>query len=735
VARPVRQAGFGGGEIAPTMRGRTDVALYERALALGRNFLIGMDGSASNRPGMVSCAKTKFSNASKAGLFPFIFGGGQNYMLEFGVGYIRFFQLGAPVLNAGVPYEVVTPWAEVDLPFLKLTQSGDTVEISRGGYVTKELKRVAHLNWTLTDFSPAATVQPPTALATTGTVATADAQHAGKAWDIVVTSISGGDTPEESIPSGVLGLAITTALYPDKPVSYLWTAPATGPAPVRYAVYRATGGSGRYGFIGESNTTGFRDDGQVPIYSEPPPSGRNPFQGAASNNPQASTFHSQRLWFANSQNAPSTVWGSRLAAIRSFDFASPPKDDDAITLTLGTRQFDEMRSMLSLTDLYLFGSGAEWLLTGVNGAPPTPLGSPCVPVSYWGSSWLDPVIAGDTPLFVTNAENHVRELIIAGDASGNARNVGMDLSLIALHLFKGHSIVSSFGARRPYAMAGYVRDDGVLLTLSYIRQLQQVAWTWHDTDGVIEWGASIPEGAEDAVYFIVKRTVNGASERYVERWASRQGVTDTRTGNFLDGSSFFDGKNAGATTITTTGAYGIGGVVNLLASVALFGVGGGPAINDEVVLQPGETFGDVRIKITAIADTTHATGLVVTVGVPLALQAVATTDWGAGKTSFAGLTQLVGATIRVVGDGTTIDGLAVSGGGVLTLVTPAVRVAVGRGYTPDLGLLDLADARNKEKLVTRTLFEVVDTAPDGLQAGETTPISPTTRRRPRSRRA
>jgi hypothetical protein len=718
LARTERQDNFGGGELSTTLRGRIDIALYSRAIELGRNFIVGPDGHLDNRPGMVTALETKLSGASKAGLFPFIFGGGQNYMLEFGVGYIRFFQLGAVVLNGGVPYEVATPWAEVDLPFLKLTQSGDTVEITRAGYATKELKRIAHTNWTLTDFARAPLVQPATGLVTSGAVPAADAQHAGKAWDIIVTSITGGDYPEESTPSNVLGLANTTALYPDRPVTYTWTAPATGPAPSKYGIYRAVGGTGRYGFIGESATTTFRDDGQVPLYSEPPPFAYDPFAGAGNNAPQVSTFHGQRLFFFNSINAPNSGWSSRLAAFRSFDRASPPKDDDAITFTIASRRYDEIRSAVPLSDLLLFGSGAEWLLRGVNG-PLTPTTVNPEPLSYWGSSWLEPVVMGETPLFVTDIENHVRELIVGGDSLGQPINIGQDLSIVASHLFKNHTIVSTFAARRPHSLAGYVRDDGKVLLLSYIKQLQQVAWTWLDTDGVVEWACSIPEGAEDAVYFIVKRTVNGVSKRYVERWASRQAVVNTRTCNFLDGSKLFDGKNTTATTVTVTGVYTVGGVVALVASAGLFGVGSGPVVNDEVVLMPGEDGGDVRILITAFADGTHATGSVVSVGVPLALQGVATADWGVGKKTYAGLTQLVGATIRVVADGITIDGLAVDGAGNLTLVTPAVRVCVGRGYTPDLGLLPLRELRNREKNVKRCVFEVVDTAPDGLQAGET----------------
>jgi hypothetical protein len=711
-----RQEGFGAGEISDRLRSRVSLPIYQKALRLARNFLIDAEGNATNRPGFQLDHETKLSGASKSVVRKFIFGGGQNYVLEFGVNYIRFHQDGAMIESSpGVALQVVTTYAEADLPQIKLTQSGDVVYIFCGNKAIKVLTRVAHTNWTFVDFAPTASVNPPTALALLVGATDADAQHVGKSWDILVTSISGGDTPEESLVSNLLNIPNTKALYPDRPAFYTWVAPAAGAAPVRYAVYRATGGSGRYGFIGESNSNVFRDDGQVPLYAEPPPSGRNPFAGGAANNPQTGTFHSQRLWAANSFPAPNTIWSTRLAAFKSFDAASPPKDDDAITLTLATREFDEVRSMLSLVNLLAFGSGAEWILTGVQGAPPTPTGCPAIPVSYWGSSWLDPLIAGDTPLFVTDTDSHVRELVIQGRADGSLENVGNDLSMLALHLFKEHTIVDSCFARSPNWTGFYVRDDGVLLALSYIKQQQQVAWSQHTTDGFFESVCSIPEGVEDAVYAVVRRTVNGVTKRYVERMATRQ-ISSARWGVFSDGSVFFNGENVDPTlTFTVTGIYTVGGVVNIVASAAAFQAGD---VGDNIVLMPAEDGGDIRIQITGFTNATHVAGIVLD-AVPVALQAVATADWAFGRQDFSGLDHLNGVVVDVIADGVPVDALPAVAGGLYSLASPAVYVVIGRHYDADLGLLDLREERSKEKLVNRVIFEVVDTAIPGIQAGQT----------------
>ena len=48
-----------------------------------------------------------------------------------------------------------------------------------------------------------------------------------------------------------------------------------------------------------------------------------------------------------------------------------------------------------------------------------------------------------------------------------------------------------------------VRSDGALLSLTYIKEQQMLAWARHDTDGVFESVTVIPEGNEDVPYFFI----------------------------------------------------------------------------------------------------------------------------------------------------------------------------------------------------------------------------------------
>jgi hypothetical protein len=85
-----------------------------------------------------------------------------------------------------------------------------------------------------------------------------------------------------------------------------------------------------------------------------------------------------------------------------------------------------------------------------------------------------------------------------------------------------------------------VRDDGVLLGFTFMREHEVFAWHRHVTDGMVESVCSIPEadgaGLLDAVYLIVRRTIpsagpgqgGGQTRRYVERMAARTfaGIAD-----------------------------------------------------------------------------------------------------------------------------------------------------------------------------------------------------------------
>lgn len=84
----ITQKAFSGGEIAPALYARTDLAKYFTALKTCRNFYVMRHGGVTNRPGTKFIGEVKDSNKAVR-LIPFVFNNSQTYMLEFGDQYMR----------------------------------------------------------------------------------------------------------------------------------------------------------------------------------------------------------------------------------------------------------------------------------------------------------------------------------------------------------------------------------------------------------------------------------------------------------------------------------------------------------------------------------------------------------------------------------------------------------------------------------------------------------------------
>ena len=336
---------------------------------------------------------------------------------------------------------------------------------------------------------------------------------------------------------------------------------------------------------------------------------------------------------------------------------------------------------------------------------------------------------------MTARGNAVRELAY-DDVRGKV--LAQPLSLLAEHLFGDLSIVDWAYQREPHSIVWAVRSDGLLLSLTYMRALDAWGWAWHDLadGGAAESICAIPEGKEDAVYLVVRRTVGGQTKRYIERLTSRR-VEDARLGVFLDSSLSYDGRNAGATTVTVTeiagGGFDVGVLVTVTASAAAFGAGD---VGNEVVLNPdalstlaadGKTVLDAgtvcRLVIAGYTSATEVTAEVLTPAVPVVYQATATTRWARAVDELSGLDHLEGKTVVALADGNVVRenaGVAlVVTAGAVTLPEPASVIHVGLSYVSELELLDVAgpaDVRGKEKTVKKVVVELEKSR--GLRVGK-----------------
>jgi len=143
---------FSAGEIDPCFYGRVDLAQYFNACQTLENAIVLTLGGAEKRPGTYFVTEVKDST-KKVRLVPFKFSTTQEYILEFGHNYIRYYKDRGQIISGGVPVETATTYTEAELFDLKFTQSADTLYIAHPAHAPAKLTRTSHTDWTLSDIT------------------------------------------------------------------------------------------------------------------------------------------------------------------------------------------------------------------------------------------------------------------------------------------------------------------------------------------------------------------------------------------------------------------------------------------------------------------------------------------------------------------------------------------------------------------------------------------------------
>lgn len=302
-------------------------------------------------------------------------------------------------------------------------------------------------------------------------------------------------------------------------VALTWTAVAGSG---QYDIYRLSG-SGVPGYIGSAVTNTFTDDGTVPPdVTLGPPQYIQRFL-LNSKHPASVGFWNQRLCYASSFNDPQVVWLSQTGDFYNFTFHSPIADDDTIIANLSSLAVNDVRHLRELgSGLLALTLGSEVLITGEGDPGVTPATIGRKVQGYRGAALTPPVELSDAIMYI-QAMGSFPRLVLRGDFDGY--QPGPDVADFSSHLFGascGCSIVSMAYAEIPDSLVYFVRDDGVVLTLSYFPQQQIYGWAWHDTkNGLFKDVVVIPEGQLHATYFIVERVIDGSTVQYIEKLMPR----------------------------------------------------------------------------------------------------------------------------------------------------------------------------------------------------------------------
>lgn len=734
------QPSFTAGELAAAAHGRVDVQKYHEGLAIAENFFVHAHGGVSNRAGLYYIGNSQDHTVVHC-LLPFIFSSSQSYVLMFGDQVMRVIKDGGMVLETAVNitgataanpvvvtsaghgyangdevyisgvegmtelngrfftvanqtantfelssidglaytaystggtaekvYEISTPYLEADLFDLKYSQSADVMTLTHPDYQDRELSRSGHTNWALNTITLATAVSTPANLVATTTAG--GAAEVDYKYKVTATDVSG----DESLASSpaTTSAKIARAWPSGCQVDLSWDT-VTGAD--YYTVYKQYRSKGSYGYIGTTDTNSFVDDNIIPDTSETPPvSNNDPFGVDSSGDcPGCVGYHQQRRAFARTDNAPQAIWLSQTGLYSNFNKSAPLRGTDYIQVTLSTSE--EIRHLIELKKMIVLTSGGAHLIVGDgdnNSISPSTIRSE--QVGYIGASNVRPLVIGNTILFIEDLGSGVQDIAYSFASDGYEGN---DLAILANHMFEGHTIVQWAYARKPFSIVWAVRDDGVLLGLTYLKEHKVWAWHRHLTDGYVESVCVVPESDEHAVYVMVKRYVDGGWKRFSERMHTRH-FTDIKDAFFVDCGLSYDNPVA------------ITGITSANPVVVTTGTAHGYAVNDYVDFSDIVTLADdgssdmngMRYVVTSKTSTTLT--LETLDGDPLDGSAFDTYDSGGyvrkAIQTLTGLNHLEGESVVALADGSVVSDLTVSGGAV-TLSFKASRIHLGLPYT------------------------------------------------------
>ena len=552
------QTNFTSGELDPLIRARTDLKTYSNALEKATNVVCQPQGGITRRPGTKYIASLPNSGTESAGngvrLIPFEFSVADSYMLCFTHNRMYVFKNGVLITNingTGNPY-LVTTITSAMLNEICWTQSADTlivthetlppVRIVRGGannlWTAGALPFVSipKYAFTITYSNPVATLTP-------------------------------------SAVTGKITLTASANVFNSSHVGQYITAVPQGRAKIVQYVSPTV--------VNATTEFPFFDTSVIASGNWELETGYEPVWSSTRGYPRSVTFHQGRLYLAGSRARPSTIWGSR--AGQFFDFEPVEGfDDDAVEATLDTNTYNEIIDVVSGRDLQIFTTGGEFYV-GQQGTDPITPSS--FAVSTAGRNGSKPGVrvqlldAGT--LFVQRQGKALNEVSFSDT---QLTYVTSKISLLSGHLLKSPKRMAlrrAVDTDENDLLIITNGDDGTLAVYSLLRMENVIAPSEYVTTNGEFLDANVDI---TTIYAVVKRTINGTIQYYVETF---------------DNSVLTDCSKTGGAVSSVTAAHLAGETVNVILD--------GLVQADEVVASDG------AISIPRPSTTSYEVGLPISV--------------------------------------------------------------------------------------------------------------------------
>lgn len=294
--------------------------------------------------------------------------------------------------------------------------------------------------------------------------------------------------------------------------------------------------------------------------------------------PGVGAFHQQRLLTARTDKQPLTSWWSQVADFQnnapdSIATSSSQvevwdgtvEDDDALDFTMSSDDVEAIEWMSPGVTLQMGTKAAEWEVTS-DKASVSPTDVLFKRHTKSGSARIQPIRAGHATLFAQREKRTLRELAFNFEVDGLVAN---NMMRLAKHVSVGGLKQLAY-QQEPHSLVWAARNDGQLLSMTYRREEDVVAWGRHILGGfyssstspghaVVESVATIPGSTasgqtqdsddRDEVWVAVKRTIEGSTRRYIEFFEREfEDGDDQEDAYYSDSLLTFDGAASSALT-------------------------------------------------------------------------------------------------------------------------------------------------------------------------------------------
>jgi hypothetical protein len=230
--------------------------------------------------------------------------------------------------------------------------------------------------------------------------------------------------------------------------------------------------------------------------------------------PRSITFHQGRLYFGGSKTRPSTVWGSKVGLFFDFE-ATEGLDDDAVEATLDTNTFNAITDIISGRDLMIFTTGGEFYVPQNGLEPITPTSFFVSTTGRAGSKEGIRVQQLESGILFIQRQGKILSEIAYSDTQ--LTYLTSKISLLSGHLLKGPSRMAlrrAVDTDENDLLLIVNSTDGTMAVYSLMRAQNVIAPSEFTTNGsFVDIGVDIT-----TIYSVVKRTISGVDQYYVERF-------------------------------------------------------------------------------------------------------------------------------------------------------------------------------------------------------------------------